>query len=276
MDAAPRAVEPFDKEWGVGISGNTPEPSPFPRINSILAVTQKTTNGFVSPDRAELVTEAYRAHPSDPQILKCAYGIANVLDKTPIYIFPHELIVGSLGCDKKGAPVHPEFGLNWVVDEMRDGLMGYSDERTHDYFSYTKDTQDRLEALRDFWDGSTVEDMTNAMLTDEMLKGSHAEKGVFFADAYIFCGAGHLGLDYERLFRLGFGGIRALILRHMDALSLAGPEDIKKRTFYKATLITTEATSRHIRRYAALASDMAAAGNRRKARRGAAQNRRYL
>ena len=257
VDADPRAVEPYDKEWGVGISGNTPEPSPFERINKILAITQKTTNGFVSPDRAELVTEAYRAHPGEPQILKSAYGIANVLDKTPIFIFPHELVVGCLGCDKKGAPVHPEFGLNWVVDEMRDGLMGMSEKRTHDYFSYTRDTQDRLEALRAFWDGSTVEDMTNAMLTDDILKGSHAGKGVFFADAYIFCGAGHLGLDYERLFRLGFGGIRELIMKHADALTLSGPEDIKKRTFYKAVLITTEATIRHIRRYAALADEMA-------------------
>ncbi|MDR0309969.1 MAG: hypothetical protein LBJ21_00120, partial [Acidobacteriota bacterium] len=147
IDTSPLAVEPADKEWGVGISGNTPNPSPFERINKILAITPKTTNGFVSPDRAELVTEAYRRHPGAPQILKCAYGIANVLGKTPIFIFPHELIAGCLGCEKKGAPVHPEFGFDWVVDEMRDGLMDYSEKRTHDYFSFTKDTRERLEKL---------------------------------------------------------------------------------------------------------------------------------
>jgi formate C-acetyltransferase len=257
VDTRPQAVEPFDKEWGVGLSGNTPNPSPFERINKILSVTQKTTNGFVSPDRAELITQAYKEHPGEPQILKCAYGIANVLDNTPIYIYPHELIVGCLGCDKKGAPVHPEFGLNWVVDEMRDGLMDYSDKRTHDYFSFTKETQDRLEALRDFWDGKTIEDYTNAMLTDDVLKGSHAGKGIFFADAYVFCGAGHLGIDYERLFRLGYGGIRRLIKQHMDACDLSKPEDIEKHTFYRATLITTDAAIRHILRYAALAEEMA-------------------
>ena len=64
IDTDPQAIEPFDKEWGVGISGNTPNPSPFERINKILAITEKTTNGFVSPDRAELVTEAYKAHPA--------------------------------------------------------------------------------------------------------------------------------------------------------------------------------------------------------------------
>ena len=32
------AIEPFDREWGVGLSGNTPDPSPFDRINRILSV----------------------------------------------------------------------------------------------------------------------------------------------------------------------------------------------------------------------------------------------
>ena len=257
IDTNPLAVEPFDKEWGVGISGNTPNPSPFERINKILAITPKTTNGFVSPDRAELVTEAYKRHQGAPQVLKCAYAMANVLDNTPIFIFSHELIVGCLGCDKKGAPVHPEFGFNWVVDEMRGGLMDYSEKRTHDYFNFSKDTQDRLENLRDFWEGNTVPDMTYAMLDDDILKGSHAGKGVFFADAYIFCGAGHLGLDYDRLFKLGFGGIRTLIEENIAKLSIADPGDIQKRLFYKAALIVTDAASRHILRYAALAEKMA-------------------
>lgn len=279
IDVQPKAIEPFDKEWGVGISGNTPDPSPFERINNILKITAKTTNGFVSPDRAELVTEAFKAHPGDPQQLKCAYAIANVLDKTPIFIFPHELIVGCLGCDKKGAPVHPEFGLNWVVNEMRDGLMDYSEKRTHDYFSYTEDTQNRLEALRDFWDGKTVEDMAYSMVTDDIAKGSQLGKNVFFADEYIFCGSGHLGLDFERLLTLGFGGIRNQVLEETAKLSPANPEDFKKQTFLRSALIVTEAATRHINRYAALADEMAAAeadATRAKELRQIAENCRWI
>ena len=208
VDVKPLAIEPFDKEWGVGLSGNTPEPSPFRRINNILKVTERTTNGFVAPDRAELVTKAYKDHIGESQEIKCAYGIAYTLEQTPLFLYDDELIVGGLGCDKKGAPVHPEFGIDWVCNEMRDGLMDYSEQRTHDYFSYTEDTQKRMEAIEDFWAGQTVEAYTNSLLTEEQLKGSHAGKGVFFSDAYIFCGAGHLGLDYDRLLNMGFGGIR--------------------------------------------------------------------
>ena len=253
----PLPVEPFDKEWGVGISGNVPEPSPFPRINRILSKTAKTTNGFVAPDRAVLVTEAYRKNPGAPQIIKCAEGMANVLRNTPIYIYDDELIVGGLGCDKKGTPVFPEFGLNWVVDEMRDGLMDYSEKRTHDYFSFNKETQDKLESIRDFWNGNTIEDYTNSMLTDDELKGSHAGKGVFFADAYIFCGAGHLGIAYDRLFKLGFKGIRKLILDHMESVDKSLPDGLNKYAFLKAELIVNEAATDHIMRYAELAKEKA-------------------
>lgn len=254
----PFAIEPFDREWGVGISGNTPEPSPFPRINHILKNTAKTTNGFVAPDRAVLVTEAYRKHAGTPQIIKCAEGMANVLRRTPVYIYDEELIVGGLGCEKKGAPVHPEFGLDWVVDEMRDGLMDYSPKRTHDYFKYTRETQEDLEAIRDFWKGNIIEDLASSMLSDDELKGSHAGKGVFFADAYIFCGAGHLGIEYDRLFSLGFGGIRQRILDHIKTVDMSLPDGIKKALFLRAALIVNEATTDHVMRYAELANKMAA------------------
>jgi pyruvate formate-lyase/glycerol dehydratase family glycyl radical enzyme len=255
--AMPSAIEPFDREWGVGISGNTPDPSPFPRINNILKNTAKTTNGFVAPDRAILVTEAYKKNPGAPQIIKCAEGMANVLRNTPIYIFNDELIVGGLGCDKKGAPVHPEFGLNWVVDEMRDGLMDYSEKRTHDYFSYTKDAYESLETIRDFWQGKTIEDLANSMLTDDELKGSHAGKGVFFADAYIFCGAGHIGIAYERLLSIGFGGIRQLIADNMKGIDRSMPDGIKKYNFLRAEQIVNDATIDHVMRYADLAKKTA-------------------
>ncbi|MDR1589399.1 MAG: formate C-acetyltransferase/glycerol dehydratase family glycyl radical enzyme [Oscillospiraceae bacterium] len=257
IDTDPQPIEPFDKDWGVAISGNTPEPSPFERINKILAITAKTTNGFVAPDAAELVTQAYIEHSGEPALLKRAYAVAKVLDEAPLYIFPHELVVGCLCCDKKGAPVFPEFGFNWVVNEMRDGLMGYSEKRTHDYFTYTADTQERLEKLRDFWDGNTVEDMTRSMLTDDVIKGSHDGKGVFFADAYIFCGAGHLGLEFERLLTLGLGGIRDMITGYESKLSLSDPADIEKRAFYKAAGIVADAAQRHVNRYAELAEEMA-------------------
>lgn len=149
----PLPVEPYDKEWGVGLSGNTPDPSPFPRINRILKVTPRTTNGEVNAQRALLVTEAYQAHESDPQIIKCAYAMYNHFSNSPIEIYPDELIVGTLGCPKKAGPVFPEYGVDWVVDEMKNGLMNYSEVRTHDYFWYDDSCIEKLESIQPYWRG---------------------------------------------------------------------------------------------------------------------------
>jgi len=118
LSTGPCGIEPFDKSWGVGISGMVDNPSPFPRINRILAATQMTTNGELFADRAVLVTEAYKEHAGAIQIVKCAEGVSHVLRNIPIRIYPDELVVGMVGVEKKGASVFPEFGLNWIVDEM--------------------------------------------------------------------------------------------------------------------------------------------------------------
>ena len=52
----PMAIEPFDKEWGVGVSGVTENPSPFPRINKILNWL-KNRNHAADHERAVIYTD---------------------------------------------------------------------------------------------------------------------------------------------------------------------------------------------------------------------------
>ncbi len=259
VDTHPEEIEPFDKVWGIGISGNTPNPSPFPRINRILNKTPRTTNGEVTADRAVYYTEAYKEHLAEPQIMKAAYAFANHLQKSPIFIYDDELIVGCLGCDKKAAPVFPEFGVDWVVDEIKNGLMGYSEMRTHDYFTNTPETLEKLESLQDFWRGQTVEDTAMAMLSDEELKGSHAGKKLFSNVGVLRSGPGHLGINYDFILKKGFGRIRAEIEEQLSKLDSSKPEDFKKIIFYKAVLIVNKAGSDYIRRFSDLARGKAAA-----------------
>jgi len=257
FNSGPCAIEPFDREWGVGVSGMVDNPSPFPRINRILSETQRTTNGVVVPERALLVTEAYQKYAGAPQVIKCAEGVSNMLRNVPIAIYPDELVAGNLGCRKKEAPVFPEFGLNWILDEMENGLLDYSDSRTHDYFKYTEETQRRLTEIKDFWRGQCIEDVVVPMLTDEEIKGSHMGKGVFLAPSYIYSGAGHLGINYEKLFQLGYKGIKKQIEEKMAGLDLSLPEDIKKKNFYRAALIVCDAAIEYIMRFSRLARMMA-------------------
>lgn len=253
----PSAIEPFDKEWGVGSSGMMEDTSPFSRVNRILSQTQKTTNGDIVTDRALLVTETYKRYAGAPQVIKCAQGVANMLRHVPIYVYDDELIVGNLGCDKKAAPVFPEFGLNWIVEEMEQGLMGYSEKRTHDYFTYTEETQRQLTEIKDFWKGQCIEDVAMPMLSDEETKGSQMGKGVFLAASYIYSGAGHLGINYKKLFTLGYAGIRKQIEEKIALLDPSLTEDIKKKAFLNAELIVCDAASEYIMRFSRKAQELA-------------------
>ena len=94
INVEPLPVEPFDKEWGVGISGNTPEPSPFPRINRILSKTAKTTNGFVSPDRAVLVSQFLIIHtPIAADVLRSVVLMAQILSPPLHQPLPHFRVI---------------------------------------------------------------------------------------------------------------------------------------------------------------------------------------
>ncbi len=255
----PLPVEPYDKVWGIGISGNTKDPSPFPRINRILERTPKSTNGEVDATRALKVTEAYKAHESDPHILQVAWAMYNHFTTSPIEIYEDELLVGTLGAPIKAGPVFPEFGVDWIVQEMKEGLMDYSEQRTHDYFWYTDETVRKLEGIQDYWRGKSVSDVALSLLSDEELKGSHVGKQVFSNVNYFTSGPGHLGINYDYILKKGFGKIRQEIQEKLDSLDICDPEDFKKIPFYKAMLVANEGGSIYIKRHADLAREKAAA-----------------
>jgi hypothetical protein len=49
---------------------------------------------------------------------------------------------------------------------MREGLWTIALTH-HDYFSFTKEAYEKLESIRDFWNGKTLKTMQIPLLTDE-------------------------------------------------------------------------------------------------------------
>ena len=259
LESRPCGVEPYDKEWGVAISAMVDNPSPYPRINKILGLYDKTTDGSLDPERACLVTEAYQKYADQPQPIKCAEAFASVLRNVAIQIYPYELIVGEISCSAKSAPVYPEFSYNWIVDELKNHTIQKSTARTHDCFDVAEETELRLLDLADFWRGKTVEEEVLNRLSEDQLKGSNLGKGVYMLNAFMTGGAGHLGLRYDMLLEQGYGGLKQRVEEKLAKLNPTLPEDLKKREFYQSQLIALEATIGFIKRYAQLAQEMAAA-----------------
>ena len=129
-NARPLAIEPYDKEWGVGVSGLTDEVSPFPRINRILNWL-KERDTTADAQRALIYTEVNKKYAMYPQNIKCAMILRDVLQQVDIHIWPDELIVGELAAPPKSAPVYPEFSMEWLCDELINHPM---DQRTNDRY----------------------------------------------------------------------------------------------------------------------------------------------
>ncbi|MDR0839660.1 MAG: formate C-acetyltransferase/glycerol dehydratase family glycyl radical enzyme [Oscillospiraceae bacterium] len=250
---APLAIEPYDREWGVGISGLTENPSPFPRINKMLRWI-KDRDSTADSHRALVVTEAFKKYAQYPQNIKWALALRDVLSTYPVQIWEDELIVGELVAPPNGAPIYPEFSIDWLCDELQNRPL---DKRLNDRYVIDDKTKDDILSIQSFWKGNTISEATTALYTEEEAKGSHLGAAVLLEDLFIYAGVGHVTANYEKLLRVGFGGIRREIEERMAQLDTTLPEDSKKQQFYTAELIMLDGVKSYITRYGELAAEMA-------------------
>ncbi|MCD8374165.1 MAG: formate C-acetyltransferase/glycerol dehydratase family glycyl radical enzyme [Oscillospiraceae bacterium] len=253
-DTAPLAIEPFDKDWGTGVSGLTEEPSPFPRVNRMLRWV-KERDSTADSQRALIVTEGYKKYAMLPQNVKWGLIMRDILSTVEIHIWPDELIVGELAAEPCGAPIYPEFSVDWLCDEFSRNVM---EQRTNDRYVVDDKTKADIIGMQDFWKNKTVSEAFEASLTPDERAGSYLEKGINRCGLYVYAGVGHVCANYERLFAKGFGGIRADVEAARAKLDTSNPDDARKDEFYQAELYALDGASAYIRRYGELAAKMAA------------------
>ena len=80
----PLAVEPLEREWGVGVSGLTKEPSPFPRINRMLDWVNNT-DSTADDQRAKIVTECYDKYAAYTPALRWALTLRELYERVEIH-----------------------------------------------------------------------------------------------------------------------------------------------------------------------------------------------
>jgi pyruvate formate-lyase/glycerol dehydratase family glycyl radical enzyme len=248
----PIGITPFDQEWPVSDGHMGKDTSPFPRVNRF---TKRVLESKFSIDhhRAYLVTEAYRKHEHETQIVKCALALANVLDNIKIEITEDELIVGEMAAPMKCAPIFPEFSLNWVLDEIDNYPF---EKRLHDQYYLSRHSKKKIKEVAAYWKGKSIDEVIISELSEEEIKGTNLGRGFYLLNLFMYGGIGHLQANYEKLFTHGFGGLKKQVREKMDALEKK-EEEQTKLDFYRAGLITLEAAANYIKRYSLLASKMA-------------------
>lgn len=204
----------------------------------------------VEADRAELVTEAYRAHEKEAPVMRIAHANEHILNNIPITIRPDELIVGSATLTDRGCQLFPEYSYDWVAAEF-DTMA----TRKCDPFEIPEDTKHRLEKVFEYWPGRTNSELASSLMSDTCQKCQ--DLGVFTVGNYYYNGIGHVCVDYGKVLRVGFSGIIKEAAEKKAALDPNDPATIKKRQFYDAVIITYNACINYAHRYAEMALDMA-------------------
>jgi hypothetical protein len=197
----------------------------------------------LSVAQALLITESYRQEEAAPRIIQRARAFARAAESIPIRIDPGEIIVGNRTPGSRAGVVFPEAAVEWIDREL-DSLP----TRPQDPFEVSPaDARRFREEILPYWRGKTLEDRVRRRvgpLIDEVApvvkvnQTDHAQ--------------GHIIPNVRRWLAAGPDAIEAEARRRRDA---AGSPD--ERQFYEAAAISLAAARGFMRRYAALAEELA-------------------
>ncbi len=213
------------------------------------------------PDRAQILTAAWRETEGQPTLTRRAAGFAAILRGMRIYIQTGELLVGNQAGQPRAAPIFPEFSVSWLRREIDD-----LPTRRLDPFQVSSDTRAALLPVIEYWQGKThgdlVRSLTFQLLPKEALaafdSSSSCVNQVLTNFGRTTSGDGHVVANYARVIRTGFAGLIKQVASLLSTLDLRVPENLEKKLFYQGVIVSLEAAIGFAERYAALAERMAA------------------
>ncbi len=197
---------------------------------------------YASIEQAKLITESYQAHEGEPRMLQRAYSLAAALKGMEIRIEPEELIVGNRTAGVRAGVVFPESGSAWVDREFET-----LPTRAQDTFNVREeDIRYFREVIKPYWAGKSLEDV---------LKAEHGEEfsaiGKVAKINQTDHAQGHICPDCRVWLEKGPAGLKADAERRMESAN------DEQKVFYQSVSIVMQAGSDFMKRYAALAREMA-------------------
>jgi pyruvate formate-lyase/glycerol dehydratase family glycyl radical enzyme len=175
----------------------------------------------VFAERAVLVTRSYAATEGQPILIRRAMALEEILNSVTVLIRNGELIVGCKTPAILGSPLYPEVACDWVENEL-DTMA----QRPEAPFHMSEETKVVLRSkVFDYWRGKQVYNRIMDVLPLEVVRAT--EEGVFF-HYYLNRTIGHITVDYERVLKKGFLGLKAEIDAEFDKVNYEHSGCLKK------------------------------------------------
>ncbi len=200
----------------------------------------------IEPDRALLITESYKATEGEPMITRRAKAFAHILKNIPITIRDHELIVGASSKAPRSCQTFPEYSWEWLDAELE--TVG---SRSADPFHVSEETKKALRSVHPYWKGKTSSERAFAYMAPEARQA--IDHNIFTPGNYYYNGIGHVTVDYGKVLRVGFHGIRAEAEAALAKCSLSDGDYNRRAAFLQAVILSCDAVCEYAARYAELA-----------------------
>lgn len=207
------------------------------------------TTPEICTDRAILISQSYEETLSQPYILRRAYALEKISLNMGIYIHEGELIVGNLAEKLRGAPVYPEYAVDFVLNELDTFNL-----READKFIISEKNKEILRQILPKWQGNTVKDAAYQLFPSQ---AKEASQDLICILTTLRSGVGHMIIDYKYGIDNGLLGIIKEIETLMENLDIQDPSYATKKEYYLAVIIVCKAAIAFANRFADLAQSLA-------------------
>ena len=203
----------------------------------------------ICPERAVLFTEAMKKSEGEPIAKRRAQALYEVLDGMSIFVRDGELIVGNQASSVRGAPVFPEYSVDWIIDEFN-GKPYHFAERPCDQFHHTEDAKKQILETIDYWQNKTlIKNVWNNLPEEARTAWEiNAIDDTWCAAA----GLGNVLPDHSMVLTHGLEYVIAKAEQRIQNLDLAEPGTISQYWFLQAVVKANQAVINFAERYAAL------------------------
>ena len=244
-----------------GIAG---KPNPYaekhPRLYRLVAAFEGK-KPHIDVERALLFTESMRETEGELLVLRWAKALKHIGENMTVYIDDDQLLAGR--CGKQGSRygiLYPELDGDYQAAALKE-LPGHE---ASPFIVSAEDAKAVEDVITPYWKDKTFHQDLNKRMDPASHRIAYADEGGYIS-RYICCETAsnrsslQWCLDWERLFKMGFKGIREEAEAKLAALDPDNPLDqSEKRPYLEAIVTLCEGIVIWAHRHADLAREKAA------------------